>query len=211
MRAFGISVFYVSETENISLRKTMTKLQLKISRHDRRVGTKLSKQSWKSARNIKQKWRRFFLHNRNKKLWKNPKIVIRRRFKHITNLKEAFFHHLHPICVEINLHLKYEEILIFRIIWWWWHFLRLPCHIVMSPQCSWMMLDVNVCRDAITVAQQKPSMSTSDPRTFQHSNTDKRRKEDFILSDIWRQMCLSTHHPGERDNERRNKRHNTVD
>lgn len=34
--------FYVSETENIHLRKTMTKLQLKISRRDRRVGPKLS-------------------------------------------------------------------------------------------------------------------------------------------------------------------------
>lgn len=109
LRAFGFGAFYVSETENIRLRKTMTKLQLKISRHDRRVGTKLSKQSWKSERNIKQKWRRFFLHNRNKKLWKNPKIVIWRRFKHIRNLKEAFFHHLHPICVEITLHLRDEE------------------------------------------------------------------------------------------------------
>lgn len=46
--------------------------------------------SWKSARNIKQKWRRFSPHNSNQKLWKNPQIDTWRRFKHITNRRETF-------------------------------------------------------------------------------------------------------------------------
>lgn len=65
--------------------KTLMKLQLKISRHDKESAR--SCQTAKSARNIKQSWRSFFLHNRNKNSLEEPKNrhVKKQISKHLHN------------------------------------------------------------------------------------------------------------------------------
>lgn len=191
--------FYVYETENIHLRKTMTKLQLKTSRRDRRVGLKLSNTMLKVGEEHKAEVETVFPSQQQ------PKTLEKPTNRHVK---------------EIQAHYKPKRSFLSSSSRWrddgGWpsdggpRCPPRPRHMVPSPRSSWMMLNVNVSGDSVAVMQQKPSVSTSDPPTFQHSNADKPRK-DFILSDVRRQMCLSTRRPSEGDNERRNKRQDTVD
>lgn len=186
--------FYVSETENIHLRKTMTKLQLKISRRDRRAGPKLSRKQHEEHKAEVETV--FPSQQQPKTLEKTPQIDPRRRFKHVTNRREAFFHHLQDEAMMADDHGGPR---------------CLRRHMVASPQSSWMMPNVNVSGDSVAVMQPKPSVSTH--QTLEHSNIPTLTSEEkcFFLSDVWRQMCQSARRPGERDNERRNKRQDTAD